>query len=70
MNTENLIGTKIASEILGVSQRHIRWLISEGRLKAKRLGRDMFLQRKAVEKYDGPRRNRKKTGANGIAVKG
>jgi hypothetical protein len=33
-------------------------------------GRDLFLPRRAVEKYKGPRRKRKHVGANGISPKG
>jgi len=44
-----LIGTALAAERLGVSQGRVRALISSGRLPAKMLGRDYFIDPKDLK---------------------
>ncbi len=43
-----LVTTKEAAEILGVSVRRVRALIEEEKLPAKRLGRDYVIEREAL----------------------
>ena len=43
-----LVTTKEAAEILGVSVRRVRALIEEEKLAAKRLGRDYVIEREAL----------------------
>lgn len=40
-----------AAEIANVTPGRIRQLLVEGRLKAKRLGRDWFIKRESIEAY-------------------
>lgn len=44
-----LIGTALAAEKLGVTQGRVRALIQSGRLPAKRLGRDYFIDPKDLK---------------------
>jgi excisionase family DNA binding protein len=56
-----LIGTAVAAQRLGVSQDRVRALIKAGRLPAKKLGRDYFIEPKdlALVKNRKPGRPRK-----------
>ena len=47
----SLIGTADAAEILGVSQKRVTQLVSEGRLSATRAGRSLALSRSEVEAF-------------------
>lgn len=44
-----LYSTKEAAEKLGVSERRVRQLISEGKLQAHKLGRDFAIEESALE---------------------
>jgi excisionase family DNA binding protein len=44
-----LLSTKEASERLGVSERRVRSLITEGKLKAHKLGRDYAIELSALD---------------------
>jgi excisionase family DNA binding protein len=46
----NLIGTKEASEKLGVSLRRVQQLIESGTLLAQKIGRDYLIQEKDLSK--------------------
>lgn len=46
-----IIGTKKASEMLGVSRRWVRELIKLGRIEGQQLGREWVTTVEAVEKY-------------------
>ena len=41
---QNLLTTKEVAERLGVTPKRVNQLISEGRLPARRIGRDYFIQ--------------------------
>jgi len=58
-----LIGTAVAAERLGVSADRVRALIKAGRLPAKKLGRDWFIDPKDLARVKDrkPGRPRKKT---------
>lgn len=44
-----LLSTKEASEKLGVSERRVRSLITEGKIQATKLGRDYVIDANALE---------------------
>lgn len=44
-----LLTTKQAAEKLGVSERRVRALIAEGKLKAHQLGREYAIEEEALE---------------------
>ena len=44
-----LLTTKEAAEKLGVSERRVRQLINEGKLKAHKLGRDYAIEESVLE---------------------
>jgi excisionase family DNA binding protein len=48
----NLITTKSAAEILGVTPVRVRQLIQQGRLAAEKRGRDHLLDRKEIERFN------------------
>lgn len=59
-----LIGTAVAAERLGVSPDRVRALIKAGRLPAKKLGRDWFIDPKdlklvAIRKPGRPKKGEK-----------
>jgi len=48
----NLITTKNAAEILGVTPVRVRQLIQQGRLAAEKRGRDHLLDSKEIERFN------------------
>lgn len=44
-----LMNTKQAAEVLGVSERRIRALITEGKLMAQKVGRDYAIEESALD---------------------
>lgn len=47
----DLVSTKEAANLLGYTVQHTRLLIREGKLDARKLGRDWLLVREKVEAY-------------------
>ena len=45
-----LLNTKLAAEMKKVSERRIRKLIEEGKLKAEKVGRDWIIEESELEK--------------------
>jgi excisionase family DNA binding protein len=41
--TTNLITTKEAAKIIGVTPRQVRRMIHQGRIEGKKIGRDLFV---------------------------
>ena len=56
--TTRYIGTAEACSLLNCNQRHVAWLIRNGFLKGKKLGRDWQLMRKQVEEFERARPGR------------
>jgi excisionase family DNA binding protein len=48
---ERLISLKEAAAQSGLSHSHLHWLVTKGRLRAQRLGRDWFTTAEAVAEY-------------------
>jgi excisionase family DNA binding protein len=48
----NLITTKSAAEILGVTPVRVRQLIQQGQLLAEKHGRDHLLNKEAVQRFN------------------
>lgn len=48
----DLISTKEAAEILGLSVRGVQKMIEEGRLKATKIGRDNLIDRKDLDSIE------------------
>jgi excisionase family DNA binding protein len=48
---EEWITTQEAAEIIGVTRNHIRYLIRNGKLEAKRFGRAWMVSYKSTEEY-------------------
>jgi hypothetical protein len=46
-----LIPLTVAAEFSGLSQRHLRLLVSKGTLWGKKMGRDWFTTTRAVQEY-------------------
>jgi len=47
----NKITTTAAARILGVTPSRVRQFVLQGRLPAEKIGRDLFLDREAVEEF-------------------
>ena len=45
------ITTQEAAEIIGVTRNHIRYLIQQSKLEAKKFGRAWMVSRESAEKY-------------------
>jgi excisionase family DNA binding protein len=48
---ENIIGTAEASEILGLSQDHIKLLCRQGKIKAKRIGKTWIIDKTSLADF-------------------
>lgn len=48
---KNLISVKEASVISGLSPRHVRLLLSQGKIQGFKMGRDWFTTEEEVQKY-------------------
>ena len=51
MNLNILITISEAETISGLSKRHIRLLLEQGRIKGKKIGRDWVTTKEAVDEY-------------------
>ncbi|HEX8195560.1 MAG TPA: helix-turn-helix domain-containing protein [Pyrinomonadaceae bacterium] len=47
-----LLNTKKAAELKGVTERRIRRLIEDGKLKAEKVGRDWIIEETELEKIE------------------
>jgi len=47
-----LIGTKEAAKMLGISPRHVRRLLKEGKLTGQKVGRDWVMPNKEVMRIE------------------
>lgn len=55
---DNLLTTKDAAQLLGVSASRVRQLILEGRIPSIKMGRDLLVKRDALEQFSGLPRKR------------
>jgi excisionase family DNA binding protein len=68
-----LLNTAQAAEILGVSERRVRALITDGKLIAQKIGRDYAIEEKALRsvkvyrKPGRPHKSKTKSMADGVA---
>ena len=51
MESERLLSLKEAAALSGLSHEHLRWLARKGKLEARKMGRDWFTTKKAVDLY-------------------
>lgn len=51
----DILGPPEIAEVLNVSQQWVTKLLREGKIKGKRMGRQWFVSRQAVEKYQRER---------------
>lgn len=50
MNLDNLIGTKEASDILNLSQDHVKLLCRQGKIKSKQIGKTWVIDKTSLDK--------------------
>ena len=58
INDENLISLREAAEIANMSPDHLRRLAEQGKLDAKKIGRNWITTKEAITKYIEKRRPR------------
>jgi len=51
MTEQNVIGTQIAAEILGITKEAVRQLVVKGKLEGFKLGREWAIYRSSVMAY-------------------
>jgi excisionase family DNA binding protein len=52
----SLLTTKMAAEILGITQDYVRHLITHGKLQGEKLGHDFLLTARAISKFKRQRK--------------
>jgi excisionase family DNA binding protein len=45
------VTTKRAAELSGYDATHVTWLVREGRVEGRKLGRDWLIDRESLEEY-------------------
>jgi len=64
---DELLNTKKAAEFLQLDQSRIRQLCIEGKIEAKKIGRDWIIKKEALNDYIKSTKNQKKTTIEDIA---
>lgn len=54
----NLIGTKRAGDLLGITQQGVQWLLKNKRLKGSKVGRDWLIDIEDVLAYKAEKEGR------------